>query len=51
MPLFKFTAIVLAGLWALGLGTSTLGGSVHVLAVLAAALLLVEVVNDRPAKP
>jgi hypothetical protein len=47
MAPLRIAAIVLAGLWVLGLATSALGGFVHVLAVVAVALLLVEFVTNR----
>jgi uncharacterized membrane protein YqgA involved in biofilm formation len=43
----RITAIVLAALWGLGMATSALGGFVHVLAVVAVALLLIELVTKR----
>jgi len=49
MTPLRITAIVLAGLWALGMATSASGGFVHVLAVVAVALLLVELVTNRRA--
>lgn len=41
MAPLRIAAIVLAGLWVLGVATSALGGFVHVLAVVAIALFLV----------
>ncbi len=46
LPL-RITAIVLSGLWALGVARTALGGFDHVLAVLATALLLFEFVKNR----
>ena len=43
----RIAAIVLAGLWVLGVATSALGGFVHVLAVVAVALFLAEFVTNR----
>ena len=47
MAPLRIAAIVLAGLWVLAVATSALGGFVHVLAVVAVALFLVEIVKNR----
>ena len=49
MAPLRIAAIVLAGLWVLGVATSALGGFVHVLAVVPVALFLAEFVTNRRA--
>jgi hypothetical protein len=47
MAPLRIAAVILAGLWALGMATSVSGGFVHALAVIAVAFLLVDFVKNR----
>ena len=45
-------AVILIVLWLLGLVTSyTMGGVIHVLLVVAVAMILIQVIQGRPHKP
>jgi hypothetical protein len=50
MSPIRITALGLAVVWTLGVATSMSGGFIHLLAALAVALLLVELVKSRRAR-